>query len=182
MAAPYFTIAPRQYVLCQNEVNMKLYLHQVVQGPNQNQVAVVPSSQPAGFGTIAVNDWTVIDGPNPSANIVARAKGMHIQADQANVGWYTSLLIIFEDGRFKGSSLQALAITASAGELAIIGGTGEFKMARGTIKYKTVLNTPNIESIRELNIQAFYTPETPPAGKETKSLETSATVNIPNVF
>ena len=101
MTTPYFTIAPCQYVLCQNEVNMKLYLHQVVQGqPNQNQVAIVPSSQPAGFGTIAVNDWTVIDGPNPNAKIVARAKGMHIQADQANAGWYTSLLIIFEDGRY----------------------------------------------------------------------------------
>jgi hypothetical protein len=36
-------------------------------------------------------------------------------------------------------------------------------MARGTIKYNIVLNTPNVESIRELNIQAFYTPETPPA-------------------
>jgi hypothetical protein len=36
-------------------------------------------------------------------------------------------------------------------------------MARGTIKYKIVLNTPNVESIRELNIQAFYTPEIPPA-------------------
>ena len=72
-------------------------------------------------------------------------------------------IYIFKWNRFKGSSLQALGITASTGEFAIIGGTGEFKMARGTIKYNIVLNTPNIESIRELNIQAFYTPETPPA-------------------
>lgn len=81
---------------------MKLYLHQVVQGqPNQNQAAMVPSSNPAGFGTIAVNDWTVIDGPNPNnAKIVARAKGMHVQADQANAGWYTSFLMVFEDGRY----------------------------------------------------------------------------------
>ncbi|PVH61582.1 hypothetical protein PAHAL_3G068700 [Panicum hallii] len=175
MATTYFTIAPCQYVLCQNEVTMKLYLHQVVQGqPNQNQVAMVPSLQPAGFGTIAVNDWTVIDGPNPSANIVGRAKGVHIQADQANAGWYTSLLIIFEGGRFKGSSLQALGITASTGELAIIGGTGEFKMARGTIKYKIVLNTPNVESIRELNIQAFYTPEIPPAAQGAVTIVNAA--------
>ncbi|OEL25653.1 hypothetical protein BAE44_0013329 [Dichanthelium oligosanthes] len=167
MATPYFTISSCQYVLCQNEVNMKLYLHQVVQGPNKNQEAMVPSSHPLGFGTVAVNDWTVIDGPNPNAKIVARAKGMHIMADQAGAGWYTSLLIIFEDGRFKGSSLQALGITASTGEFAIIGGTGEFKMARGTIKYNLLLSTPNFESIRELNIQAFYTPETPPAAQGT---------------
>ncbi|KAL6650617.1 hypothetical protein ACP70R_009542 [Stipagrostis hirtigluma subsp. patula] len=162
MATPYFRISPAQYVLCQNEISMKLYLHQVADGPNKNQEQMVNPID--NFGTIAVNDWTVIDGPNPnSSRIVARAKGTHILADKANSGWYLSAVIVFEDNRFKGSSLQVMGFLANAGELAIIGGTGEFKMARGTIKYNLLPNPPVAQSIRELDIQAFYTPITPPA-------------------
>uniref|UniRef100_A0A0D9WP85 Dirigent protein n=1 Tax=Leersia perrieri TaxID=77586 RepID=A0A0D9WP85_9ORYZ len=69
MATPYFTISPAQYVLCQSEIKMKLYLHQIVQGnPNQNQVLMVPSPHPAQFGFIAVNDWGIIVAPDPNAN------------------------------------------------------------------------------------------------------------------
>ncbi|KAL6642449.1 hypothetical protein ACP70R_020630 [Stipagrostis hirtigluma subsp. patula] len=160
MAEPYFKISPGQYVLCQNEISMKLYLYQVVEGPKKNQEAMVNSAHPGGFGTIAVNDWTVIDAPNPDSKTVARAKGTHYMADKASSGWNFSILILFEDDRFKGSTLQAMGFLANTGpgELAIIGGTGEFKMARGTIKYNLLPNLPVNQSIRELDIQAFYTP------------------------
>ena len=45
---------------------------------------------------------------------------------------------------------------AQEGEMAIIGGTGEFAMARGIIKYKVLDNSPPGQSIKELNIHAFY--------------------------
>ena len=40
--------------------------------------------------------------------------------------------------------------------MSIIGGTGEFAMARGIIKYKVLDNSPPGQSIKELNIHAFY--------------------------
>ena len=51
-----------------------------------------------------------------------------------------------------------MGIFNPVGEWAIIGGTGELTMARGTIKYKILQESAGIESIRELNIRAFYTP------------------------
>ena len=45
---------------------------------------------------------------------------------------------------------------AQEGEMAIIGGTGEFAMARGIIKYNALANPPTFQTIKELNIHAFY--------------------------
>ena len=85
---------------CESEINLRLYLHQIAAGSGTNQVAIVASSQPAGFGTTAVNDWTVIDGSNPgTATIVARTKGMHVQADVGGPGWFNYFSMVFEDAR-----------------------------------------------------------------------------------
>jgi hypothetical protein len=46
------------------------------------------------------------------------------------------------------------------GQLSIIGGTGELAMARGVIKYRALSNPPPAQSIKELNIHAFYVPPT----------------------
>ncbi|KAF6987081.1 hypothetical protein CFC21_004759 [Triticum aestivum] len=143
---------------CESEINLRLYLHQIAAGSGTNQVAIVASNQPAGFGTTAVNDWTVIDGPNPgTATIVARTKGMHVQADVGGPGWFNYFSMVFEDARRRGSSFEVMGMNrAQEGEMAIIGGTGEFAMARGTIKYRALANPPPGQSIKELNIHAFY--------------------------
>jgi hypothetical protein len=86
-------------IYCEKEIILGLYLHQVVVGPTQNQEAMVPGKGTIGFGLMAVNDWTVVDAPTATATIVARAKGMHVQADQANKGMFTYLTIVFEDAR-----------------------------------------------------------------------------------
>jgi hypothetical protein len=46
------------------------------------------------------------------------------------------------------------------GEWSIVGGTGEFTNARGNIKYRAI-KKEDVEWIRELDIQVFYTPNTP---------------------
>lgn len=85
---------------CESEINLRLYLHQIAAGSGINQVAIVASNQPDGFGTTAVNDWTVIDGPNPgTATIVASTKGMHVQADVGGPGWFNYFSMVFEDAR-----------------------------------------------------------------------------------
>ena len=81
---------------CESEVNLHLYLHQIAFGQGTNQVAIVLSSQPAVFGLTTVIDWTVIDGPNPNSTIVARTKGMQVQADVAGPGWFNYFSMVFE--------------------------------------------------------------------------------------
>uniref|UniRef100_M8BDW8 Dirigent protein n=1 Tax=Aegilops tauschii TaxID=37682 RepID=M8BDW8_AEGTA len=160
---------------CESEVNMRLYLHQIAAGPGINQVAIVTSSKPSEFGLTAVTDWTVIDGPNPAtATIVARTKGMQVQADVAGPGWVkyfrtSQILKIFQFHmicdialqnkiRYNGSSFEAMGINfqTGQGQMAIMGGTGEFAMARGIIKYNALANPPTFQTIKELNIHALY--------------------------
>ncbi|XBJ06576.1 hypothetical protein VPH35_012217 [Triticum aestivum] len=141
---------------CESEVNLHLYLHQIAAGPGK----------PAGFGTLAVNDWTVMDGPSPGVTIVARTKGMHTQAGVADRTWFNYFTMVFENVRDRakmelGATMELLGeevmgINGEEGQISIIGGTGEFAMARGIIKYKVVDNPPPGQSIKELNIHAFY--------------------------
>lgn len=175
-ASTYYDICP---VECgcpdQNEVTMHLYLHQFVAGanhPNRNEEFVIASSYPNGFGTTLVDDWYLTATTNPNDNIVARAQGMHVQAGQSNANmWYTSHNIVFQDDRFKGSTLQVMGIiAASSGEWSVIGGTGEFSMAHGSIKFTTDPSSTSEDAVRELNIRAIYTADNPQAARGTASV------------
>uniref|UniRef100_A0ACD5UG90 Uncharacterized protein n=1 Tax=Avena sativa TaxID=4498 RepID=A0ACD5UG90_AVESA len=87
-------------VLCESEINLRLYAHQVADGPGVNQrIMISPPNDPAMFGQIAVGDWPVLVAPEPTAAIVARAKGIHVQTDRGSPTWFTSLSILFSDTR-----------------------------------------------------------------------------------
>ncbi|XBJ24575.1 hypothetical protein VPH35_002429 [Triticum aestivum] len=152
MAQAYYQTAPVQCPLQRTELYMHLFLRQAAAGPNL---------QPSGFGVTAASDWTIADRLEPSAKIVARAKGFHMQTGITNTSWYTSFNMVFEDERFSGSTLQvmgvrAYALTPSDGQWAISGGTGEFALAHGIIKQKVVQGNAD-ENVKELHVHAFYT-------------------------
>ncbi|KAJ4813671.1 Dirigent protein [Rhynchospora pubera] len=139
------------------ELQMRLYMHHLFQGPNQNQTTVIPPSNGKSFGWTAINDWTMYDGRGPDAKVVARAQGLHIQAGMKDSLWYNSLNVVFEDARFKGSTLQVMGTVVEGGDWAIVGGTGEFTLAEGVI-YKNKVETLSDGDVMEVTIQAFYTP------------------------
>ena len=86
---------------CEKEIVWTLYLRQIGAGPTPNQAQVVPPLIAAtAFGQINVNDWDVLDAPEPSANRVARARGTHTKAGQATGDWFTTLSIVFEGARY----------------------------------------------------------------------------------
>jgi hypothetical protein len=64
---------------------MVLYMRQVNEGqPNANGVRRPTSPRlPFGFGDVFVNDWVVLDAPEPNANVVDDARGINVNADQA---------------------------------------------------------------------------------------------------
>ena len=70
-----------------------LYLHHNCRGPRANQATLL---NPPLMGELAVNNWTVYDGPGPDAKLVARAQGLHINAGN----WHNSFSLVFEDGRY----------------------------------------------------------------------------------
>ncbi|CAN6234280.1 unnamed protein product [Urochloa humidicola] len=128
----------------QRHLRLQLFMHQ-----GNNQVTVVSCN---GFGTLAVNDWTVHEGPSVNSKIVARAQGHHAESGLAGEIWYTSLSMVFEDGSYKGSTLQVMGMMVSDGEWSIVGGTGKFMLAQGVIRKAF---QPNIGLIK-LDIYALY--------------------------
>ena len=88
----------------QKEHQFHLYMFQHVQstpGGGNQLVIVSPPNTVKGFGVTAANDWTICDGPVEStANIVARARGLHIQAGKADTNWLFCYSIVFTDARF----------------------------------------------------------------------------------
>ncbi|EAZ20385.1 dirigent protein 2-like [Oryza sativa Japonica Group] len=151
----------------QCEVKLHYYLHQFRAGanhPNRNE-EFVTSGGPSGLGAGLIHDWSLTTGLDPNVNIVGRAQGWHIVASQSSpANWYLSQNIVFQDSKYAGSTLQVMGIIEGSeekvGEWSIVGGTGEFTNARGNIKYRAI-KKEDVEWIRELDIQVFYTPNTP---------------------
>ncbi|KAJ1695037.1 hypothetical protein LUZ63_011735 [Rhynchospora breviuscula] len=155
MVKPTFKTAPARNALPQNELYFHLYLHHTPLGPNRDQAGIVDPHLQNSFGSTVVNDWPLYDGLGSNAKVIARAQGLHIQAGMRSQSWYNSFSIVFEDARFKGSSLQVMGPVVEEGEWAIVGGTGEFPLAQGVI-YKKFLEQRSNGNIMELDIHAFY--------------------------
>lgn len=86
---------------CPNEIRLQMYLHQFPAWPNvtnPNEYGMVASAQPIGFGTMYVHDWFLTLENNPNGRVVARAQGFHLQAGQRATSWYTSHIIVFQEG------------------------------------------------------------------------------------
>lgn len=86
----------------ESELRMVLYMHQVNQGQtNANGVQRPPGlGLPFGFGDVFVNDWVILDAPEPNANVIADARGINVNADQAaGAGYHSSLSLVFKSGR-----------------------------------------------------------------------------------
>ena len=100
MAKAYFETAPVLCPLERTELYMHLFLRQAFAGNNPNQAVILtPQVKPAGFGATAVNDWTIADGLDPNANIVARAEGFSMQIVTPNRSWYSTFNMVFQIGR-----------------------------------------------------------------------------------
>lgn len=85
---------------CENELNWRLYLKQVVgTGPSHNQEVIFRPQHANLFGQTVVQDWTLVDAPAPGAKVVGHAQGVHVLSDLANVGWFVSLNMVFQGDR-----------------------------------------------------------------------------------
>ncbi|VAH84030.1 unnamed protein product [Triticum turgidum subsp. durum] len=166
----YFRSVPLQQEIHQRELRFELYMRQIDKphGDQQkNQEVIVDKKQDNEYGTLAVQDWTVRDGPGDEAKDVARAQGLHLGASSTKETtiWFTSFSIVFTgDGdsdkfplKFKGSSLQVMGTWNGEGstKLAITGGTGEFARAQGFATHTIDKDFEHHGSIRKLVIDAM---------------------------
>uniref|UniRef100_A0ACD6A4A1 Uncharacterized protein n=1 Tax=Avena sativa TaxID=4498 RepID=A0ACD6A4A1_AVESA len=148
--APYDS-APVDHSLELHELHYQLILNH----SDTQKVIFNPSGGVCKFGHGAVNDWALEDPCQAGKKIVARAKGLHIQAtDTGGESWHNSFDMVFGDGSgLEGSTLQVMGSNIYDGQWSIVGGTGKLSMARGVI-YKT----PAGPNKAKLEIHAFYIP------------------------
>ena len=89
-----------------NEFNFSgLYLYHTYKGPNANQVETIVRHQ---FGTLAVNNWVIRDGLSCSAEVIARAQGLHVNAGD----WHNSFSLVFEDEGYVCSICWSITYTS----------------------------------------------------------------------
>jgi hypothetical protein len=103
MANPaYFTSAPVTKEIPQTELNFHLYMYQWMEGtPSGNEKRAVAVGGRNAFGSIYANDWTMYDGPDPNANLVARVQGVHTNCDMVLPdSWLVCASIVFVDQRY----------------------------------------------------------------------------------
>lgn len=155
---PPFKISPVCTHRTEHELYARLYLHHDFLGERRSQHDVLSTEYKQGFGSMVVNDWVITDGPSRDTRVVARGKGVHIQAGMDSKNYYVSFNMVFEDGRFKGSTLQVMGTVVVKGEWAIVGGTGEFTLARGVIYKSSTKFVQNEGDSVELDIHCLYTP------------------------
>ncbi|KAM0897148.1 hypothetical protein ACQ4PT_022756 [Festuca glaucescens] len=155
---PPFKISPVCTPRTEHELYAHLYLHHTFIGQHKSQQDVLSTELKKDFGSMVVNDWLITDGPSRDTKVVARAKGIHIQAGIDRLSYYVSFNMVFEEGRFKGSTLQVMGTVVEKGEWAIVGGTGELTLARGTIyKHDSEFVRGEGDCI-EIDIHCLYTP------------------------
>ncbi|CAL4992026.1 unnamed protein product [Urochloa decumbens] len=63
----------------------------------RTQHRAIRTHHQSDMGVMAIHNWEVYDGPGPSANIVARARGLHI--DTSGGFYHNTFSFVFEHGR-----------------------------------------------------------------------------------
>ncbi|KAM5550011.1 dirigent protein 22-like [Rosa sericea] len=112
------------------------YFHDLVSGPGQTAVVVVPPAKPSTtlFGQVNMFDNPLTKGPDLTSELVGRAQGLYSFASQEELSLLMAMTIVFTSGKHNGSSVTILgrnAVFQSRREFPIVGGTGDFRLARG---------------------------------------------------
>ena len=69
-----------------------LYLHRIRSGDKKNQYVVIDGVGATDICLTTINDWAIYDGVAPGAKLVARAKGIRVNA----ADWCNLFIIVFE--------------------------------------------------------------------------------------
>ncbi|WCJ23313.1 Disease resistance-responsive (dirigent-like protein) family protein [Euphorbia peplus] len=143
-----------------NQTNLVIYVHDYFTGHDASAVTVAGSGGPhfhiMKFGTIAVVDDPVTEGPTIDSKEIGRAQGTYINSQIDGKGLYMVFSVIFSYGDYKGSSLEVQGpdlFSMKEREFGVVSGTGFFRFVKGYGIMETVfLDVPNLRGIIKLNI------------------------------
>lgn len=148
---------PRQEA---KETNLVLYVHDYFTGRDTSAITVAgkdgPTSHILRFGTIAVVDDAVTEGPTIDSKQIGRAQGIYVNSQLDGKALYMAFSLIFTDGEFKGSTLEIQGSDIFAmkqREFGVVSGTGHFRFVKGYgIMETQFLDVANLNGIIKLNV------------------------------
>lgn len=142
------------------QTNLVFYVHDHFTGEDST-AATVAGKGGAGsnilhFGTVAIVDDPVTEGPTIDSTLIGRAQGMYINSQLDGKGLYMVFSVIFTDGEFKGSSLEIQGpdlFTMKEREFGVVSGTGYFRFVNGYgIMETEFMDVANLRATIKLNV------------------------------
>ncbi|THU69907.1 hypothetical protein C4D60_Mb08t19370 [Musa balbisiana] len=127
--------------------HLHFYFYDYYGGPNSTTITVVSPPGNSSFGSIAVGDNILREGPESSSKLIGRAQELAVQAGQESTAYLSALNFVFTAGEYNGSGFSILgrAVLTETMERGIVGGTGMFRMARGYTLSKLIRSTGTTE-------------------------------------
>ncbi|CAL1397420.1 unnamed protein product [Linum trigynum] len=149
--------------------NLVVYVHDHFTGPDATAITVAGQQNPATadaappdsfnilrFGTIAVVDDPVTEGPTTESKEIGRAQGAYINSQFDGKGLYLVFSVIFTGGEFAGSTLEIQGsdiFSMKEREFGIVSGTGFFRFVKGYgIMETAFMDVANLRAIIKLNV------------------------------
>lgn len=128
----------------QKLTHLRFFLHEMTNPPNQTAFpvaqAATTSQSPTSFGAVSVIDDLLLTGPDAGSELIGRAQGLTVSADQSQSAMLMATNFVFTAGKYNGSTLTMLGrnrLSAPVRELPIVGGSGAFRFARGYAETST---------------------------------------------
>ncbi|XP_010921454.1 dirigent protein 11-like [Elaeis guineensis] len=142
------------------QTNLVLYVHDYFSGDAKSATTVAgklgAASNILQFGTIAVVDDVVTEGPEVDSKVIGRAQGLYVNSALDGTALYMVFSVTFTEGRFKGSTLEiqgADPFKLREREFGVVSGTGFFRFAKGYGIMETQhMDVANLRAIIKLNI------------------------------
>ncbi|XP_055960543.1 dirigent protein 1-like [Mercurialis annua] len=153
-----YTIPKQQY---RKQTNLIVYVHDYFTGHDTSAITVAGKDGPTNFnilkfGTLAVVDDLITDGPTIESNAIGRAQGTYMNSQLDGKGLYMIFSLIFSGGGYKGSTLEIQGsdiFSMETREFGVVSGTGYFRFVKGYGVMQTqFMDMPNLRAIIKLNI------------------------------
>ncbi|XP_027333646.1 dirigent protein 11-like [Abrus precatorius] len=142
------------------QTNLVFYVHDYFTGHDSTAAIVAgkagPTSKILHFGTVAVVDDPVTEGPSIESTLIGRAQGMYVNSRLDGKSLYMVFSVTFTDGEFKGSSLEIQGsdiYTMKEREFGVVSGTGYFRFVKGYGVMETeFIDVANLRAILKLSV------------------------------
>ncbi|XP_020228948.1 dirigent protein 11 [Cajanus cajan] len=142
------------------QTNLVFYVHDHFTGDHATAATVAGKSGPASsilrFGTVAIVDDPVTEGPGMESTLIGRAQGVYVNSQLDGKALYMVFSIVFTHGEFKGSTLEIQGSDIFAmkeREFGVVSGTGYFRFVKGYgIMETEFMDLPNLRATLKLNV------------------------------